>query len=121
MSEKVKTPNTQIQGTENAQRSIEEPLNSPNITVWGGFGLHSIIGPYYFDHPIVKGDNYLHMLRNFDLPTLHNYPGNTIFKQELAEEHFIQYVRQCLNEYLNGHWIGRGSSFPWSPDLTPCD
>lgn len=110
LSGKVNTQNSRICATETPHSA---PFNTRNVTICCGFGLNPIIGLYYFDNMIVNGNNYLHLLSSFSLPTLHNYPYNTIFQKDGEPEHFRQYLRQYINEYLDGSWIGRGSSLSW--------
>ena len=91
---------------------------------WAAMSVNKVIGPYYFDEPIVNAESYLHLLNNYFLPMLPSLPPGTLFQQDGAPPHYSREVRALLDEKLPDLWIGRAGSTNWparSPDLTPLD
>ena len=116
--------NARIWGSENPHETREVSRDSEKVTVWCALSIDRVIGPYYFDDPIVTGDSYLHLLNNYFLPMLSELPANAIFQQDGAPPHYRRAVRGLLNEQMPYSWIGRGGPVNWpgcSPYLTPLD
>lgn len=121
---KVNKHNVRIWGTENPHEYREELRDSEKVCVWAAMSVNEIIGPYYFDEPIVNAESYLHLLNNYFLPMLPSLPPGTLFQQDGAPPHYSREVRALLDEKLPDLWIGRAGSTNWparSPDLTPLD
>ncbi|CAF4883897.1 unnamed protein product [Rotaria sp. Silwood1] len=85
----------------NPHRIIEQELNVPRVTIWGGIWSNGVVGSYFFE----------------DNVTSQNY------QQGGAPPHYGQVVRYLLDDTcLN--WIDRRGTIGWpphSPDLIPCD
>lgn len=124
MNGRINRHNSVYWASENPHVTIQEELNVPGITVWGGVYAGGLVGPYFFDGT-VNSDNYLNLL--IDLKgELENNPlleGIRYFQQDGAPPHYALQVRDFLNDQF-GDWIGRRGKIQWparSPDLTPCD
>ena len=66
----VNKKNCRILGTENLHVSIEKPMHPKRVTVWCGFWIKVIIGPFFFENEqeeasTVNGDRYRAMLNEF--------------------------------------------------------
>ena len=73
---------------ENSQIIYEQPLNSPKLTVWCGFGSGGIIGPYFFqneagDTVTVNGERY--KSTNFLWPQLEEVDLDNIWFQKFGD------------------------------------
>lgn len=60
--------------------------------------IDRIIGPYYFDQPIVTCESYLHLLNNDLLPMLSHCPVNNFFQHDGAHPHKSRAVRDLSDE-----------------------
>jgi transposase len=108
---------------DNQHHIIEKDVHLPGVMVWCAISSRGIIGPYFFDGT-VTGVSYLHMLREFLLPILMDYPDDIMFQQDGAPPHYALIVREFLNDNFPERWIGRRGPIEWparSPDLTPPD
>lgn len=99
-----------------------------SVNVWGGIVGEHMVGPHFFNGHL-NGQMYLEFLAN-DLPRLlQNLPlniqaRNMWLQQDGAPAHFLQQVRDFLNNEYENRWIGRGGPVRWparSPDLTKLD
>lgn len=110
---------------ENPHEVIEEELNVPGVCVWAGISSSSVVGPYFFEGTVTAA-SYTEMLTNYAIPFLQQQPGydSLLWQQDGAPAHFSTAVRQHLDHFFPGRWIGRSGPIPWparSPDLTPMD
>lgn len=123
---RVHKQNCRIWGYEKPTEVREEPLHSPKVNVWCAMSANEIIGPFFFEEPTVKSENYLNMLNDYLFPILKQKRGykSIIFQQDGAPAHYSLEVRTWLNQKFPGKWIGRRGAIEWaprSPDLTPLD
>ena len=91
------------------------------MNVWCGLSAGGLIGPFLFEGT-VTGEAYLEMLRSSILPAVRALYENSelFYQQDGAPPHYHRDVRSFLEENLQGHWIGRRSTFefpPRSPDF----
>lgn len=98
-----------------------------SIMVWCGIVNGYLIGPYFFEGN-VAGNSYLHLIRDQFHELIEDVDLETRrrmwFQHDGAPAHFAVIVRNFLNQYYNGRWIGRGGPVNWpacSPDLTSPD
>ena len=103
---------------------IEQELNVPRVTVWGGIWSNGVVGPFFFEGN-VTAKSYLQMLENNIIPQLQEHPAfpEMIWQQDGAPPHYGKIVRDYLDDSFE-RWIGRRGTVEWpprSPDLTPCD
>ncbi|CAF3423115.1 unnamed protein product, partial [Rotaria sp. Silwood2] len=103
---------------------IEQELNVPRVTVWGGIWSNGVVGPYFFEDNITS-QNYVRMLKDTIVPYLQAHPAfqTMIWQQGGAPPHYGQVVRYLLDDtFLD--WFDRRGTIGWpphSPDLMPCD
>lgn len=99
------------------------------LNVWAGIYGNHIIGPFFIPGNLT-GQIYLDLLENAIYPALVQVLENEedhqtiIFQQDGAPPHFVQPVRQFLDENFPHAWIGRRGHIEWpprSPDLAPLD
>lgn len=99
------------------------------LNVWAGIYGNHIIGPFFIPGNLT-GQIYLDLLENAIYPALVQVLENEedhqtiIFQQDGAPPHFVQPVRQFLDENFPDAWIGRRGHIEWpprSPDLAPLD
>lgn len=86
--------------------------------------IMQVVGPYYFDRPVVKGHIYLGSSSNVLLPMTLCFSKDTTFEQDQALPHYRMTVRQMLDEKLPGSWNGAGGLIPCPAhflDLTALD
>jgi hypothetical protein len=91
--------------------------------------IRQVCGPFFFPEKTVNGITYLRMLQNWLFPQLQDELQKIIFQQDGAPPHFLNGVREWLNDFVPYRWIGRHGPNdlvflrwpPRSPDLTPCD
>ena len=130
-----------ILATENQHRfEACQSQQKLKLTVWAGIMGQRVIGPYFFNGNVTGecfrsfftrtfiGSSYLQMLENYLLPSIRDLPTiqrNLMWYQhDGAPPHFSLQVRQFLDTYFAGQWMGRGGPLSWpprSPDLTPLD
>ena len=97
------------------------------LNVWAGIIGEQILDPFFLPARL-PGEAYLNFLEN-DLPILLedvalNVRRNMWYQQDGAGPHFANIVKDFLNNFYAGRWIGRAGSINWpprSPDLTPLD
>lgn len=111
--------------SENMHLTLEQQLNQPGVTVWGGISSSGVLGPIFFDGT-VTGDKYLEILMNEVVPQLQQQPNSheLYFHQDGAPPHYSRAVRAYLDETFPEKWIGRRGPIDWparSPDFTPMD
>ena len=114
---------------QNPHWHAEEPLHSPQVTVWMGVGARGIIGPFFFNGVTVNGERYSNMLDDDLLPVVEEFDGfdEDLIQQDGATPHFSGL--EWLDENFAERWMGRGTRrhpapIPWparSPDLTWID
>ena len=84
----VNKQNCHIWGTENQHAYIEKPTHSKRDTVWCGFCLRGVIGPFFFENEqgeavTVNGDRYRAMLNEFLFTKIEEEDiGNIWFQQD---------------------------------------
>jgi hypothetical protein len=91
--------------------------------------VQQVYGPFFFPEKTVNGITYLRMLQNWLFPQPQDELQNIIFQQDGAPPHFLNGVREWLNDFVPYRWIGRRGPNdlvflqwpPRSPNLTPCD
>lgn len=98
-----------------------------SINVWGGIIGEHVIGPHFFDGTLT-GAIYLHFLENYLPQLLVNLPqrirNRMWLQQDGAPPHYLNAVRDHLNNIYPHQWIGRNGPTKWparSPDLTKMD
>lgn len=115
-SGKVNIHNVRIWRFINYHEIKEGPRNSERVTEWSAFSIGSVIGPYCFDDPFVTGVNYFHLLNNYILPILLDFPANNIFQHGGAPPH---YNRKYENFWMKKCQIhGSNVEFLWIGQLT---
>ena len=85
----VNKQNCRIWGTENPQVIQQLPMHSPRVTVWCGFWVGGVIGPYFFENDAgnaitVNGVRYRDMIINFLLKELNGMDLEDIFFQQVG-------------------------------------
>lgn len=101
------------------------------INVWAGILGDHIIGPIFLEENL-NGPRYLQMLQDTITPSIneiiaqnpHEFNLDVTFQQDGAPPHYFRGVRNYLDEWYPGRWIGRRGPTEWparSPDLTPLD
>ena len=70
VSGRVHKQNFQIWSEENPNTVDEYNDHSQKVNVWCAMSSECIIGPFFFDEPTIKGQNYLKMLKEFFHPVL---------------------------------------------------
>ena len=109
----------------NPHEILQQELNLPGVTVWGGLCSSGLIGPFFFDNT-VTGESYLKMLNEklWSIVSKRDDCADLYFQQDGAPAHYAVSVRKWLDEHFPGRWIGRRGPVEWparSPDLTPLD
>lgn len=126
----VNKQNCRIWGPENPYKVQEKELYPQRVTVWCGFWVGGIIGPYFFEdeegHAVtVNGIRYRQMIRNFLWFQLNGMDIQELwFQQDGATSHTSNETIQLLHERFRGRLISRNGDHQWPPrscDLTPCD
>jgi hypothetical protein len=128
LSGKVNRHNVRIWGLENPHETLQHERDSPKVNVFCALSVRQVYGPFFFPEKTVNGIMYLRMLQNWLFPQLQDELQN-IFQQDGAPPHFLNGVREWLNNFVPYRWIGRHGPNdlvflrwpPRSPDLTPCD
>lgn len=97
------------------------------VNVWCGIFRNRLIGPYFFRNNL-NSETYLNFLRNDIANVISQMPEEEKrrlwFQQDGASIHSTVPVRNFLDTFFRGQWIGRYSNFQWparSPDITPMD
>jgi len=98
--------------TDTSSYSIEERL----VMIWAGRTSDYLIGPYFFDGP-VNAASYSAVLETWIIPQLRDRGllDDVWLQHDGATAHLALCVRDVLNEYFPGHWIGRGSPTSLAP------
>ena len=126
----VNKQNCRIWGTENPQVIQQLPMHSPRVTVWCGFWVGGVIGPYFFENDAgnavtVNGVRYRDMITNFLWKELNGMDLEDIFfQQDGATCHTAAETMQLLQTKFHGRVISRHGDVNWPPrscDLTPLD
>lgn len=129
---KVNHHNCRWYADENPHWIVEQHTQyREKINVWAGIIGDNIIGPVFYDNNLT-GERYLQFLQETLVPQLiESFPtGNNalderiFFQQDGAPPHYAADVRNYLNTFFPGRWIGRRGVIEWparSPDLTPLD
>jgi hypothetical protein len=120
-----------IWATANPQQLHERPLHSAKVTFWCAISSNGVIGPYFFEnddgHAVtVTSARYVHMLENFLIPELHQFPvhENTHSQQDGATSHTARVTVNLLKDLFLNRLIIRNGDVQWppqSPDLSSCD
>ncbi|GFG32650.1 hypothetical protein Cfor_04753 [Coptotermes formosanus] len=115
---------------ENPNITQELEHKPPHEMIWAGMTSDYLIAPYFFDGP-VNVASYSAILGTWLIPQLRDsgLVDDVWLQHDRAPAHFALSVRDVLNEYFPGRWIGRGlptspAPLPWpprSPDLTTPD
>jgi hypothetical protein len=82
---------------------------------------NKIIDPFFFEEPMVTGDNFLAMMEN--TASCH-VPVGTVIQLDGAPPHLSHHVCAFLDREFPDCWIRRGGHIPYSsyfPDLTSLD
>ena len=97
---------------ENLHVHVGKAVNLPGVNVWCRLSARDLIGPFFFEGT-VTGEAYLEMLRSSILPAIRALYGNSevFYQQYGVPSHYHRDVRACLDENLQGHWIGRRGTF----------
>lgn len=97
------------------------------VNVWAGMVGDQLIGPYVLP-PRLTGAAYLNFLNNVLENLLEDVPLatriNMWYLHDGAPAHYINEVREWLNQHFPRKWIGRNGPVLWpprSPDLNSCD
>lgn len=124
----VNRHNCRIWGSQQPNNVQEHVRDSPKLNVWCGLLYDKVIGPFFFAEKTINGIVYLDMLEQFLFPQLEDIEAQggerVILMQDGAPPHYLQLVRDTLNNKFPNGWIGRGAPIAWpprSPDLTPLD
>ncbi|GFX00672.1 uncharacterized protein TNCV_2236791 [Trichonephila clavipes] len=131
----VNTHNCRIWESDNPHSTLRVPLHSPKVTVWCGFSVSLILGPYFFEElgagdPVTcsfTGQRYASLLRNKIIPDLQARQclSRIIFMQDGAPPHITccvkdvlkhHFTEECLISHLFRHMCP-----PRSPHLYPCE
>ena len=107
--------NCRIYGTENPHAYMEKPTHPKRVTVWCGFWLRGIIGPFSFENKqgeaiAVNSDHYRAMLNKFLFTKLEEEDIDNIWFQQDGAEATLDVLRHVF--------------VVWPPrncDLTPLD
>ena len=100
---------------------IEKPLYPQRVTVWCGFGVGGIIGPYFFLNEAgaavsVNGLCYRTMINEFLCPELEYMDvGDVYFQQDGATCHTSGETIGLLREKFPGRVISRNGDYNWPP------
>ena len=98
----VNKQNCRIWGTKVPHAYIEKPTHPKRVTVWSGFWLRGLIGPFLFENEqgdavTVNGDRYRAMMNEFWLRTIEeNDIGNIWFQQDSTACHTGEATRDIL-------------------------
>ncbi|CAK9810854.1 Transposable element Tc3 transposase [Anthophora plagiata] len=126
----VNKQNCRIWGTENLQMIQQLPMHPPRVTVWCGFWVRGVIGPYFFDNDVgnavtVTGIRYRDMITNFLWKELNGMDLEDIFfQQDGATCHTAAETMQLFQTKFYGRVISRHGDVNWPPrscTLTPLD
>jgi len=126
----VNKQNCRIWGTENPQVIQQLSMHPPRVTVWCGFWVGGVIGPYFFENAAgnavtVNGVRYRDMITNFLWEELNGIDLEDIFfQQDGATCHTADETMQLLQTKFHGRVISRRGDVNWPPrscDLTPLD
>lgn len=128
----VNKQNCRFWSETNPQRLHERPLHSPKLVVWAAISANGIVGPYFFEDErgravTVRAHNYCDMIREFLVPALQEFQGDTTriwFQQDGATCHTARVSIDLLKETFPGKLISKRGDIEWpprSPDLTACD
>ncbi|XP_078047551.1 uncharacterized protein LOC144475472 [Augochlora pura] len=115
---------------ENPQVIVEKQMHPQRVTVWCGFWVGGIIGPFFFENAAgqaitVNGARYRDMIIQFFVPKLQDMDVDGMwFQQDGATCHTARETIQLLHESFPGRVISRFGDQNWPPrscDLTPLD
>ncbi|GFU99503.1 uncharacterized protein TNCV_4763641 [Trichonephila clavipes] len=123
----VNTHNCRIWESDNPHSTLQVPLHSPKVTVWCGFSVSFILGPYFFEElgaesPVtcsITGQRYASLLRNKIFPHLQARQclSRIIFMQDGAPAHITCCVKDVLkHHFTEKHVISRQFLHLRSPD-----
>ena len=107
---------------ENLDVHVDKAVNLPGVNVWCGLSATGFMGPFFFEGT-VTGEAYLEMLRSSILPAIRALYGNSevFYQQDGERPHYHRDVRAFLDEYLQGHWVGRRGTFEFPLRSPPLD
>lgn len=128
----VNKQNCRFWSETNPKRLHQRPLHSPKLVVWAAITSTGVIGPYFFEDVsgravTVRAHNYCEMIREFLVPALQEYRGNTSrvwFQQDGATCHTANVSIELLKSVFPEKLISKKGDIEWpprSPDLSPCD
>lgn len=126
----VNKQNCRIWSDANPQEVHQVAMHPQKVTVWCGFWVGGVIGPYFFQNDggeaiTVNGDRYRTMITDFFWPRLNNMNMNDMwFQQDGATCHTADATMNILRERFEGMVISRRGDVNWPPrscDLTPLD
>lgn len=126
----VNKHNCRIWGTENPHVIVEKPMHPQRVTVWCGFWIGGIIGPFYFENEeercvTVNGERYRAMITDYLWPIFEDMNLDNIwFQQDGAPCHTSHATIDLLRGKFENRVISRFGDVHWPPrscDLTPLD
>ena len=126
----VNKQNCRIWGSENPRIIAEKPFHHQCVTVWCGFWIGDVIGPYFFENEAgatvtVNGLRYRAMITDFLWPELKDIDVDDVyFQQDGATCHKSNETIAILQEKFPDRVISQRGDHNWPPrscDLTPLD
>jgi len=126
----VNKQNCRIWSETNPQQTLQTPLHPEKCTVWCGFHVGGIIGPYFFKNEAgarvtVNGDRYRTMINDFLFENMDDIdPEEMWFQQDGATCHTANATIDLLKSKFGDKLISRNGPVNWPPrscDLTPLD
>ncbi|MGH0123464.1 UNVERIFIED_CONTAM: hypothetical protein FKN15_011979 [Acipenser sinensis] len=125
LSGSVNTRNCVIWLETNPHATFARPLHDVKVTVWGGFTVNFVIGPFFVEEPsarepqtcTVTAAQYQTMLTTHVIPMLQqrNVINTTVFMQDGAPPHIGNQIKRVLQEHVQGSIISCHFP-PRSPD-----